>query len=343
MPASSTTARPLWFRPPNKKATREVVAENEKYGDLLVLDFEDSYDNLTIKVLSSFNYILTNIDDVAFIMKADDDVFINIPLVTALLDNIPQTLDRIEQLHNYHFKQVRRRFDKIVLEKFKQLHTQYSNFKEKDDKETHSNIWHQLKKLMNNGKKFDVNAYDNNKNIEKTIEKNKTDELTKDSLTTFRKQLNSGSEKEVLDRMIELLTKSISSDKDLNIVLGRIYGAGPVQRNGDWAVKESLYPYDVYPPYMSGTSYIFSLQAALKVVLQSAIIPMIPVEDAFITGILPQMTGVEKIGVSGFTYLDEEQASSCVFLMDQKMVGNNMTTEDNMYLWTQLKINVLSF
>ena len=57
-----------------------LSSEVNKYGDLLVGDFLDTYENLTLKGLHALWWIKDNCDinSIVFIFKTDDDVFVNL-------------------------------------------------------------------------------------------------------------------------------------------------------------------------------------------------------------------------------------------------------------------------
>lgn len=61
-----------------------IVAEYEKYGDLLIGDYVDSYRNITTKLLMAFQWA-TQIK-CSYILKTDDDVYIDIPKLTDWLN-----------------------------------------------------------------------------------------------------------------------------------------------------------------------------------------------------------------------------------------------------------------
>ncbi|XP_069738503.1 beta-1,3-galactosyltransferase 2-like [Phaenicophaeus curvirostris] len=52
--------------------------ENERHGDLLQQDFVDTYNNLTLKTLMGFEWVAKYCPGAAYVVKADQDVFLNL-------------------------------------------------------------------------------------------------------------------------------------------------------------------------------------------------------------------------------------------------------------------------
>ncbi|XP_059176588.1 beta-1,3-galactosyltransferase 1-like [Physella acuta] len=62
-----------------------VLNESVVYGDILQEDYVDSYNNLSLKSVSILKYVSTYCLKASYILKADDDMYINIPhLVSSL-------------------------------------------------------------------------------------------------------------------------------------------------------------------------------------------------------------------------------------------------------------------
>ena len=55
-----------------------VTRESEIHGDILQEDFIDSYANLTVKSLMLLKFFTQNCDQVPYLLKTDDDVYINL-------------------------------------------------------------------------------------------------------------------------------------------------------------------------------------------------------------------------------------------------------------------------
>lgn len=63
-----------------------IRAEQHIYGDLIQARFLDLYDHLTLKTVSMFEWVDSYCSRVPFMLKTDDDMFINIPLLLTLLE-----------------------------------------------------------------------------------------------------------------------------------------------------------------------------------------------------------------------------------------------------------------
>ncbi|NXF86474.1 B3GT5 galactosyltransferase, partial [Eubucco bourcierii] len=63
-----------------------LAEESAAHRDLLQQDFLDTYNNLTLKTLMGLEWLSRHCPDAAYVMKADTDVFLNLPyLVSRLL------------------------------------------------------------------------------------------------------------------------------------------------------------------------------------------------------------------------------------------------------------------
>ncbi|KAM6427868.1 UDP-GlcNAc:betaGal beta-1,3-N-acetylglucosaminyltransferase 8 isoform 1-T1 [Liasis olivaceus] len=67
---------------------RLVYFESRSFGDILMWDFEDTFFNLTLKDNLFLSWTLDHCQDVRFILKGDDDVFINTPKVLDYLSSL---------------------------------------------------------------------------------------------------------------------------------------------------------------------------------------------------------------------------------------------------------------
>ncbi|KAM6185079.1 beta-1,3-galactosyltransferase 4 [Rhynchocyon petersi] len=65
--------------------SKGLAREAESQGDILQAAFQDSYRNLTLKTLSGLNWANTHCSMARYILKTDDDVFVNVPELVAEL------------------------------------------------------------------------------------------------------------------------------------------------------------------------------------------------------------------------------------------------------------------
>jgi len=60
-----------------------------KYGNIIQMNLIDHYHNLTLKAVGLLNWLNINCPQVLYILKCDDDVYVNVPNFFALLRGIP--------------------------------------------------------------------------------------------------------------------------------------------------------------------------------------------------------------------------------------------------------------
>nr|XP_024217476.1 beta-1,3-galactosyltransferase 1-like [Halyomorpha halys] len=65
-----------------------VEEENAVFRDLIQENFVDSYNNLTVKSVMMLKWFLSNCPSQNFLMKTDDDVFINIEYLSTLISKV---------------------------------------------------------------------------------------------------------------------------------------------------------------------------------------------------------------------------------------------------------------
>ena len=63
----------------NEKQQLKIKGESNKYGDIIQESFIDTYENLTIKSLMLLKWFEQNCHQTQYVMKTDDDMYINLP------------------------------------------------------------------------------------------------------------------------------------------------------------------------------------------------------------------------------------------------------------------------
>ncbi|KAK4299274.1 hypothetical protein Pmani_028448 [Petrolisthes manimaculis] len=71
-----------------EKVSKQVMAESMLNKDMVIEDFVDSYTNLTLKTVFMLKWIRQNCPSAQFIMKTDDDIFVNVPNVVRTLTSL---------------------------------------------------------------------------------------------------------------------------------------------------------------------------------------------------------------------------------------------------------------
>ncbi|XP_060567636.1 beta-1,3-galactosyltransferase 1-like [Ruditapes philippinarum] len=69
----------LLGKPANDDLHEKVVQENNVYHDIIKEDFVDTYMNLTYKTIMGFKWVVTFCPKAKYILKTDDDMYINVP------------------------------------------------------------------------------------------------------------------------------------------------------------------------------------------------------------------------------------------------------------------------
>ncbi|ELU15030.1 hypothetical protein CAPTEDRAFT_93685, partial [Capitella teleta] len=64
----------------------KVSAESDRYNDIILADFIDSYRNLTLKSLMTLKWMNEHCKLAHFMVKVDEDIFVNIPRMWSLLE-----------------------------------------------------------------------------------------------------------------------------------------------------------------------------------------------------------------------------------------------------------------
>lgn len=97
----------------NKDLEESISAESYMYGDIIRGRFIDSYNNLTLKTISMLEWTDTYCPKVNFVLKTDDDMFINVSKLLSFIDS--------------HFKYTRTIFGRLA-KKWKPIRNKKSKY-----------------------------------------------------------------------------------------------------------------------------------------------------------------------------------------------------------------------
>lgn len=81
-----------------------------------------------------------------------------------------------------------------------------------------------------------------------------------------------------------------------NYITGSVINDGMPRRdkNSKWYLSEDLYPDPMFPPYVSGAGYVFSIDLAAKISMASRYVRPIPLEDVYV-GLCLKIFGVRPV------------------------------------------------
>lgn len=69
---------------------RELEEESRKYSDIVQMDFQDSYHNLTIKTVMMMSWLAAHCPNATYAMKVDADIFVNVFYLKERLKSSPR-------------------------------------------------------------------------------------------------------------------------------------------------------------------------------------------------------------------------------------------------------------
>ena len=69
----------------NDSSDEQLVAESKRYQDIIQENFVDTYYNITYKAVAALRWVSQRCPQAEFVLKTDDDVFVNIYLLLKLL------------------------------------------------------------------------------------------------------------------------------------------------------------------------------------------------------------------------------------------------------------------
>ncbi|XP_021362338.1 beta-1,3-galactosyltransferase 1-like [Mizuhopecten yessoensis] len=78
--------------PADPNMNKIVKEEFDIFKDILQEDFKDAYSNLTYKTMMAYKWASTKCKDAKFVMKTDDDMYVNIPNILTTLKNHKEKL-----------------------------------------------------------------------------------------------------------------------------------------------------------------------------------------------------------------------------------------------------------
>ena len=69
----------------DSEVQQNITEESERYGDILQIDVQDNYRNLSMKVAGLMNWVNAHCSQIDFMLKVDDDVYVNVHNLATIL------------------------------------------------------------------------------------------------------------------------------------------------------------------------------------------------------------------------------------------------------------------
>lgn len=83
---------------------------------------------------------------------------------------------------------------------------------------------------------------------------------------------------------VPYLVKYLQNKAKHNYITGSVINDAHPRRHQDskWYISEELYSANMFPPYLAGAGYVFSVDLAKKILLASKFVRPIPIEDVYV-------------------------------------------------------------
>ena len=83
---------------PDPQVNKAIDEEAAQYNDILHMDHLDSYNNITMSIMNTFNWLHRNCHSIKYILKGDPDSYFNTPKIVQWLLDLPP--DRQTRLYH---------------------------------------------------------------------------------------------------------------------------------------------------------------------------------------------------------------------------------------------------
>ena len=120
-------------------------------------------------------------------------------------------------------------------------------------------------------------------------------------------------------------------------IMGPYNKASAVHRVGRWAVSKELFPFVRYPTYDSGSGYVITVDIVGELYETSTHVPLLHIEDVYVTGILAKIIGAKHVVRSGFAYKTDKPPKACDFVNRRKISSTNIKPKFMYALWKDIK------
>ena len=123
-------------------------------------------------------------------------------------------------------------------------------------------------------------------------------------------------------------------------IMGPLNIGSRVYRHGKWKLSKSEFPFDIFPPYESGSAYVITGDLIHELFVTAEYVPHINIDDVYVTGILGRILGVTHVRQRGFAFWTDRPPTACELVLNRVVTGTKMSPPNLRSLWKQLDWNL---
>jgi len=123
-------------------------------------------------------------------------------------------------------------------------------------------------------------------------------------------------------------------------IMGPLNVGSRVYRHGKWKLSKEEFPFNIYPPYESGSAYVITGDLIHELFVTAEYVPHISIDDVYVTGILGRILGVKHVQQRGFAFWTDKPPTPCDLMLNRVVTGTKMTPQNLFSLWYQLQQNL---
>ncbi|CAK9301399.1 unnamed protein product [Gordionus sp. m RMFG-2023] len=267
----------------------QLVNESQTYGDIVQASFVDSYQNMTYKTAMGLKWISYHCPHAEFVLKIDDDIYVDIFHLISMLDNFKETYG------SYWIKNVDHIKPRSRLLPYIHNQTKSKTFTEYDYME-HGVFFNRFMTVLKNRSSQGQEIADWVINRVSVRDKTVVDELDYKCLKNSSLTMLDVDEKLSMEHQ-KLFGKMEGQLRDL-ILCNVIINSNIVRiKRMKWYTTEKEYSGKFFEPFCMGMATILTPPTAFKLYKAYFTQPYLSMEDVHVTGKLARIAGIFLISI----------------------------------------------
>ncbi|ELU05658.1 hypothetical protein CAPTEDRAFT_145557 [Capitella teleta] len=103
--------------------------------------------------------------------------------------------------------------------------------------------------------------------------------------------------------------------------------------NGKWDIPKEVFPFESFPPYVSGPLYAMTSDVASTISSSAPYVFPVHLEDVFVTGIIPKVMNIQHAILSGFGDIRSFKPSACTMTLFELVAMELENDSEKLELW----------